>query len=88
MMAPEKKMTPPLKEFIETAKKDISNALGKKISAVTGLAPNDKGCMVEVEVVEEEHLITTSDVLATYEVQFDNEGNLLSWSRKKLRLRG
>ncbi len=75
-------------EIVEITKSKLGAVLGKKIylvSAVNQLASG--GWTAEVEVIEEEHMISNFDVIGTYSTQFDSEGDLTNWGRKGFRKR-
>lgn len=75
-------------DLVETTKFRVTEALGKKVYLVSGVSQQEKGgWTAEVEVIEEEHMISNFDVIGTYTTQFDEEGNLINWSRKQLRKR-
>ena len=64
-------------------------SLGKKpADGVTGLSKTEEGWSILMEAVERKAIPDTMDVLGLYELRVDNEGNLLSLDRKKLRKRG
>lgn len=75
-------------DLVETIKSRVTEALGKKVYLVSGVSQQENGgWAAEVEVIEEEHMISNFDVIGTYSTQFDEEGNLINWSRKQLRKR-
>jgi hypothetical protein len=75
-------------DLVQTTKSKVSEALGKKVYLVSGVTQQEKGgWSAEVEVIEEEHMISNFDVIGTYSTLFDEEGNLINWSRKQLRKR-
>ncbi len=75
-------------QLVEIAKTKLGQVLGKKIYLVPGVNQMADGAWTaEVEVVEEEHMISNFDVIGTYNAQFDSGGNLISWNRKRLRKR-
>jgi hypothetical protein len=47
---------------------------GVPAEGITGIRRNENGWVVEVEVLEVERVPETSDVLASYEVEIDNDG--------------
>ena len=54
---------------------------------ITGIRRNDDGWLVEVEVLEVERVPETSDVLASYEVEIDNDGEIVEFRRVRRYLR-
>jgi hypothetical protein len=78
-----------------TAAQVVKAALGqlRKLTAAepvgaTGARPTDQGWQVEIEVVEERHVPSTSDLMALYEVDLDLDGELLSYRRASRYVRG
>ena len=75
-------------EIIEKAKDDFTRLSRMPLSGVTGLFKVEDGWVVTLEALERKAIPDTMDVLGLYEVRLDNEGNLRSFERKKLRKRG
>jgi hypothetical protein len=61
---------------------------GKAAEGVTGLERTDDGWKVQVEVVEVRRIPDTTDVLALYEVDVDEDGELESYHRLRRYSRG
>jgi len=55
---------------------------------VVGIARDDEGWAVTVEVLEDAHVPSTSDVLAEYEVRLDADGGLRGVTRGRRYVRG
>jgi hypothetical protein len=71
------------------AARDAVQALtGKSPEAVTALERSDDGWRVAVEVLELERIPSTTDVMATYEVTLDGQGELQGYRRVHRYLRG
>ena len=86
---PEKKtMQINVTEIAKLVKEKLASALGKEIYSISSVSPSGDGWAVEIEVVEEEHIVSNFDVIGIYEARLDLDGNLVSWSRKGLRQRG
>jgi hypothetical protein len=66
----------------------VLDLTGKPAESVTGLERADDGWTVEVEVLELERIPSTTDVLATYQVSLDDDGELLGCRRVRRYLRG
>jgi gas vesicle protein GvpO/gas vesicle protein GvpG len=66
----------------------IASMTGKEATGVTSIAPTDDGWLVEVEVIEDRRVPSTSDVLALYEVELGGDGALLSYRRTRRYARG
>ena len=75
-------------EIIKKAQEDFARLSKIPVDGVIGLSKTDEGWVVSLEALERRAIPDTMDVLGLYEVRLDNEGNLLSFDRKKLRKRG
>ncbi|MGB6371431.1 MAG: gas vesicle protein GvpO [Atribacterota bacterium] len=73
--------------LIEKARKDLSKLTGLTVSSTTGATKDEKGWHISIELVEKHSIPDQMDILALYEVLFDEEGNLLSFERKSMRKR-
>ena len=58
-----------------------------KLSALTSVARVDDGWRVTAEVLERRSVPDTSDLLGVYELQLDQDGNLLRYERTHMRRR-
>lgn len=66
----------------------IADLVGKKPEGITSVEPTDDGWRVGVEVLEDERVPSTSDILAIYEADLDYDGSLLSYRRTRRYPRG
>ena len=73
--------------LIEKARKDLSKLTGLTVSSTTGATKDEKGWHISIELVEKHSIPDQMDILALYEVLFDEEGNFLSFERKSMRKR-
>ncbi|MFF5992717.1 gas vesicle protein GvpO [Prauserella flavalba] len=78
----------PAPEAAEVAVEHIGKLTGREIVGVTSVEPTDDGWRVEIEVVEERRIPSTSDLLALYEVDLDLGGELLAYRRTRRFNRG
>ena len=69
------------------ARDAVQGLTGKSPETVTALERSDDGWRVAVEVLELERIPSTTDVMATYEVNLDEEGELL-WTSPALGVDG
>ena len=60
----------------------------KEVEGVTGLERTDDGWRVELDVLELRRVPNTTDVLATYEVLMDSDGDLDGYRRLHRYVRG
>lgn len=72
---------PTLREVSEQVRDDLSEVLDLDVERVTGLARDGDGWRAQVDVVEVSRVPPSTDVLATYEVTADGDGNLASFER-------
>jgi len=69
--------------LVRRATEQLAAVMGRRADSVSGLAREDDGWRVSVEVVELERIPPSTDVLATYEVQLDGEGDLVGYERTR-----
>jgi hypothetical protein len=70
------------------ATRQLLELTGKATEGVVGLERADEGWRVQVEVVEVRRIPNTTDVLALYEIDADNKGNLQGYRRIRRYARG
>ena len=58
------------------------------IEGVVAVEPDNEGWCVVIEVVEDEHVPSTADIMAEYEVQLDHDGDLTGFRRTRRYVRG
>ncbi|MFC0446816.1 gas vesicle protein [Rhodococcus jostii] len=87
-MAEEQPPPLPAPEIAQVALRDITQLTGKKPLGATSVMPTDDGWTVEVEVVEDRRIPSSTDMLALYEVVLDLDGQLLSYRRTRRYVRG
>lgn len=68
--------------------RQIAELTGKDPEGVSGVQPSDDGWSVCVEVVEDARIPSSTDLLATYQVELDLDGELLSYRRVRRYSRG
>ncbi|MEK6758197.1 MAG: gas vesicle protein GvpO [Deltaproteobacteria bacterium] len=73
--------------LIEKAKNDISKMIGLEPSSVVKTTKIDGGWQIAIEMVEKRSIPDGMDLLATYEVKLDEQGNILEFNRKGMRKR-
>ncbi|MDI9941020.1 MULTISPECIES: gas vesicle protein GvpO [Rhodococcus] len=85
-----RELPPPLpaQDIAALALRVITELTGKKPLGATSVMPTDDGWTVEVEVVEDRRIPSTTDMLALYEVVLDLDGQLLSYRRTRRYSRG
>jgi hypothetical protein len=66
----------------------ITELTGKNPDGVSGVEPLDDGWRVTVEIVEDHRIPSSTDLLATYQIEVDPEGELLAYRRVRRYARG
>jgi hypothetical protein len=74
-------------ELLERTKQQITEITGLKPVAITGAFKNDEGWHVSLELVEMSRIPTATDVLGAYEALVAEDGTLITFERKRIRLR-
>lgn len=70
------------------AEEALAEQTGFHPEKVVGVAKNDAGWQVSVDVLELRRIPDSADVLATYLVDLDEEGNVVGYHRARRYLRG
>lgn len=70
------------------ALRQIAELTGKQAEGVTGVEPAEDGWVVGIEVLEDQRIPSSSDILAAYETALDLDGELLSYRRVRRYPRG
>jgi hypothetical protein len=70
------------------ARETVQDLTGYPPEAVSGLQWDGESWLVTVDVLELERIPNTTDLLATYVVQLDDNGGLLGYKRTKRFVRG
>ena len=66
-----------------SAQRHIRAVTGRQEASVTSVEPTGEGWDVEVELVEEERIPPSQDVLGLYEVELDLDGHLVAYRRTR-----
>ena len=72
----------------EQAKNQLAELTKLKPVTVKGAIRDEKGWHVVVDMLEMSRLPTSTDILGEYQMLLDDDGNLLSFERKRTYLRG
>lgn len=75
-------------EAAGTAIRVLADLTGREAEAVVGLEKDDDGWKVLLETVELHRVPSTTDVLATFEVALDSDGDLRGCRRTSRYARG
>jgi hypothetical protein len=76
-----------VRDVIMRAREDLEELTGREVESVLGVTRNDEGYHVMLELVELSRTPSTTDVLASYDVLVDSDGELLEYRRVKRYLR-
>lgn len=76
------------RRLAEQAAQQLWELTGKEPEGITGLRRSDDGWIVVVDVLELHRVPETTDVLASYEVEIDEDGELLGYRRRDRFARG
>ena len=76
------------REAAELARQYIAEMTDREPVQMTSVSPTEDGWLVEVEVIEDRRIPSSSDILAVYEVELDANGELLAYRRIRRYLRG
>lgn len=74
-------------EVVEKSRSELSKLTALEIGSTVGVARDEKGWVVSVEVIEKHSLPDGMDILATYETKLDPDGNMLEFKRVRMRKR-
>jgi Gas vesicle synthesis protein GvpO len=72
----------------KAALRQIAELTAKQPEGVTGVERMDDGWVVGIELLEDQRIPSSADILATYETTIDADGELLSYRRVKRYARG
>jgi hypothetical protein len=81
-----RKLSP--RALTRSARETVEELIGFEAETVTGLQRTDDGWEVTVDVCEVERIPSTADVLATYAVRLDENGDLTGYERVRRFERG
>ena len=70
------------------AARQLLELTGREVEGVTGLERSEDGWTIQVEVVEMRRIPDTTDVLALYELDVDEDGDLDGYRRLRRYVRG
>ncbi|REE95782.1 gas vesicle protein GvpO [Thermomonospora umbrina] len=81
-------MAQTLARVVRQAVEQVEALTGREAEGVTSTRRREDGWLVEVEVVETRRIPDTADLLAIYEVELDDEGELTGYRRSRRYQRG
>jgi hypothetical protein len=75
-------------DIAKRAKEQVAQVTGLQPETVSGLTRDGEGWHVSVDMIELKRIPEVTDVMATYEVILDDQGNLLRYQRMQRYYRG
>ena len=82
-MAEQSKGSSPILKLGRAAVEQLAELTGQKVEGLSGIHRNDDGWVVTAEVLELRRIPETTDVLATYEVNLDDDGSVTGYRRAR-----
>lgn len=76
-----------IQEIMERAKKQLTDITNLKISNVVGVSKLPDGWHVGIELIERKAVPDTLDLLGIYDVTITDEGEIVTYERKRVRRR-
>jgi hypothetical protein len=76
------------RDLTRIARETVEDLTGYRVEAVSAFQWDGDEWLVSVDVVELERIPNTTDVMATYVVQLDDNGGLLGYKRERRFPRG
>jgi len=83
-----KNAKPSAMKVARAAAEQLAELTGRRPEVVVGVERNDDGWQVELEVVESRRIPDSTDILATYRVQVDEDGEMMGYYRAQRYVRG
>ena len=80
-------MTMALLDLVKRAREQLHELTGLKVGSTVSVGKGESGWRVRVEVVEKNSIPDSQDILATYELSVDDEGNVQNFTRVGMRRR-
>jgi hypothetical protein len=82
-MAEQERKGSPILKMGRAAIEQLAELTGQKVEGLSGIHRIDDGWVAYAEVLELRRVPETSDVLATYEVELDDDGSVTGYRRVK-----
>ena len=80
-------MTTGILDVVQKAREQLGALTGLPLGSTVSARKDKSGWSVEVEVVEKQSIPDGQDILATYEITMDEDGNVLDFARIGMRKR-
>lgn len=76
-----------LTKVIAKGKEELSALTNLTVSGVVEISKKDDGWHIGVELIERRAIPDTQDLLGVYEVTLNDQGEIMTYERKKMRRR-
>ncbi|MFC9407044.1 gas vesicle protein [[Kitasatospora] papulosa] len=76
------------REALRGSASQLTELTGREIQSVSAVQPTEHGWVTHVEVTEIERIPDTASVMATYRVELDSRGELLSYQQTQRYAKG
>ncbi len=76
-----------LAQIVKQARSELQALTGLEVSSTLEAAREGEEWLVALEVVEKRSIPESMDILATYRIRMDPEGNVLEFKRARMRKR-
>lgn len=76
-----------LLDLVKKAREQLHDLTGMKVGSTVSVGKGKSGWRVQVEVVEKHSIPDSQDILASYELNVDDEGNVQNFTRVGMRRR-
>ena len=77
-----------VKDVAGAALEQLTELTAKPAESIIAVKRTDDGWSVGIEVVEDRRIPSSADIMATYQADLDEDGDLLSYHRVRRYLRG
>ena len=71
------------REALQQAREQLEEMMGRPVEAVLGMERSDDGWTVTVQIVELRRVPNSTDVLGSYVVNLDQEGDVVGYRRTR-----
>ena len=71
------------REAVQQAREQLEEMMGRPVEAVLGTERTDDGWTVTVQIVELRRVPNSTDVLGSYTVSLDQEGDVIGYRRTR-----
>ena len=80
-------MAKEMHQLLEIAREELSKVTGLELSTTLGMAKDERGWRVSMELIEKHSIPDQMDILATYDLVLDDDGRIVEFNRMGLRKR-